>query len=47
VYETMLRMRAQSAPLACTPHQLPDNLLDEVTREADYKRLTQQYLQSA
>ena len=47
VYETMLRMRAQSAPLACTPHQLPDNLLDEVTREADYKRWTQQYLQSA
>jgi len=47
VYETMLRMRAHSAPLAPTPNQPPANLMAEVTREADYQRWTQQYLQSA
>jgi carboxyvinyl-carboxyphosphonate phosphorylmutase len=44
VYETMRKMRAESAPLAMPTRSVPDNVIADVTRESHYNAWIQRYL---
>ncbi len=44
VYETLLKMRAKSAPDALTPRSVPPDVIANLTRDAQYNSWLKQYL---
>lgn len=46
VYETMRKMRAESAPSDMPTRNIPDNVIADVTRESQYKVWIQRYLKT-